>query len=540
VRRRIAGDCAAARWSALIGGAMDALGEAQLLQFQEQLDELDDPAIGALTASAALKWLPPAGFLDATGARRLDWRSFLGAHRPAREVPLDPGDVRGVLAAALRRAPVPVGAATGYRVYRISGSARCLFVRQAANSLHAEEVWFDGTSAALPEAADVQAAIALLRARSCRQVALWPGADLEAIITALPAQADVSLCFEAGDYSLARPLLLRGLGHVRVHGAGAGSRLTATGGECALRIDNCASATVSGLSLRATTTSSGKDESGIGLRGALTVVSTPSVRIEAVHASCGSGVRGSGAAIVVNNPATGSTIRTSVHITACTLSIGRAQLGIVCVNTDLALIRQNLVGSSGKSGESLSRGIVVAGVRASEVRIEDNVVEQANEGIDVGLSKEETAKGEALSADRVVIARNSVTLRVVDAERSRFHGIFVGNANSVVVQANRVLTEDRLVPAAAAAVDGVRLIGVYGRHVVVRDNHFEGARIGIIFDPQQDRRNQLPGPNAEVRDRIWLFACNVAESAEKALVYNEKLINNVTLMAENNIAPAAV
>ena len=37
VRRRIAADCAAPAWSALIGEDMDALGEAQLVQFQEQL-----------------------------------------------------------------------------------------------------------------------------------------------------------------------------------------------------------------------------------------------------------------------------------------------------------------------------------------------------------------------------------------------------------------------------------------------------------------------------------------------------------------------
>ena len=536
VRRRIAADGAAPPWSALIGEEMDAVGEAQLVQFQEQLADVSDAAIGTLTAATSFAWLPPAGFLDATGARRLDWSIFLGPHKPVREVPLAAGDARGVLAAALRRDPVPVSAATRYRVYRISGSAQWMFVREAPNVPHAEEVWFDGARAALPGASNVQQAIDMLRARSCQQVALWPEADVHAIVGAL--KGDVSLCFEAGDYRLERPLVLAGLGHVMIHGAGAGSQLRIASGECALRVNECKSVAVSNLALRADAMTSGKDETGIGVRGALTVFNTPSVRIHGVSASCSGSGRIAGAGIVVNNPAAmsgKSGQNTSVQITACELSIGRAQVGIQCINTDVAVIRQNLISCSGKSDESLQRGIVVAGVAATEVRIEDNIIREATEGIGVGLSKREAAKADALLADRVIVVGNSVSLRVTDGEERNRHGIFIGNANSVLVQANRVVTEDRKVP--EVDVDGVTLIGVYGRQVIVRDNHFEGPRTGIIFAPGEDEKTKRPNLNLERPDRVWLFACNVAESATDALKCPAALLDAGVVVAEHNIAP---
>lgn len=536
VRRRIAADGAAPPWAALIGETIDAIGEAQLVQFQEQLAEVSDAAIGALNAVTSFEWLPPAGFLNATGARRLDWSAFLGPHKPVREVPLAAGDARGVLAAALRRDPVRVSAATRYRVYRITGSAQWMFVREAPNVPHAEEVWFDGARAALPGASNVQQAIDMLRARGCRQVAVWPEADVHAIVGAL--KGDVSLCFESGDYKLDRPVVLKGLGHVTIHGAGAGSTLRIASGECALRVNECKSVAVSNLALRADSMTGGKDETGIGVRGALTVFDTPSVRIDGVSASCSGSERIAGAGIVVSNPAANSRKagqRTSVQITACELSIGRAQVGIQCINTDVAVIRQNLISCSGESDESLQRGIVVAGVAATEVRIEDNIISGATEGIGVGLSKREAAKADALLAERVIVVRNSVSLRVTDGEERNRHGIFIGNANSVLLQANRVVTEDRKVP--EVEVDGITLIGVYGRQVIVRDNHFEGPRTGIVFAPGEDQKTRRPDLKLKRPDRVWLFACNVAESATEALKCPADLLDAGVVVAEQNIAP---
>ena len=208
VRRRVAADSAAPAWSALVGEEMDALAEAQLAQFQEQLADVSTSAIGELRAADSFTWLPSAGFLDASGPRRLDWRSFLGSHQPADEAPLAAGGVRDVLAAALRRDPVPVSATTRYRVYRITGSAQWLFVRESQLP-RAEEVWLDGKRAGLPGVTDVQAAIGTLRSRTCRQLVLWPGAPIHERIGDLARGDHVTVCFEAGDYTVGKPIRLQ-------------------------------------------------------------------------------------------------------------------------------------------------------------------------------------------------------------------------------------------------------------------------------------------------------------------------------------------
>ncbi len=512
VRRRIAAGCAAPPWSALLGEPMDALGEAQLLQFQEQLADLSDAAIGALTAATSFTWLPPAGFLDATGPRRLDWRSFLGPHQPVREVPLAAGDVRGVLTAALRRDPLPMGAATRYRVYRIDGSAQWLFVREAPNVLHAEEVWLDGARARLPGVDDVQAAIDALRARSCGHLGLWPGSDVHARLDALAQGENVNLCLEAGDYALDKPLTLKGLGHVVVHGCGAGSLLRNATGEIALLVQDCASLTVSGLSVRAEKADVGKGSTGIGLHGALTVIDTPQVRIERVRAQCGAGKELAAGGIVVTHSK--PTLASSVSINDCELLIGESQLGILCVNCEQAFVTQNTVRAS-VPGKVLQRAIVVAGELAREVRIADNVLGDAAQGIAIGLSRAEESEGTSLQVERALVVGNSVRVRLgeADLKRNRF-GIFVGNAQSLLVQGNRVTVDDERV--FEAGMESLRLSGAYGRSMVVRDNHVSGTSTGINFAPQ----GALPDGSEQC---LWVFEANLAEQGQVAIQCTEEV-----------------
>src|SRR5690606_32515802 len=136
-------------------------------------------------------------------------------------VPLAPGDAPAVLAEALRRDAVQLTStdATTFRVYEITGGPN-LFVRNAPNARHAEEVWFDAAEAgmpALPVVADVQAAIARLWARSCVQVVLRSGmnrATAQALIDAVPDHQHLVLCIEPGGIELDQALRVRNKGHV--------------------------------------------------------------------------------------------------------------------------------------------------------------------------------------------------------------------------------------------------------------------------------------------------------------------------------------
>jgi hypothetical protein len=506
VRRRVASHPASAAWSAWMGEELDALGEAELAQFQEHLAEIPAGSLSTLAAAGWFAWLPPAGFLEAGGPRQIDPLTFLGPRKPARTVSLAPGDARAVVAQALRRDPVALagGPPPRFRVYRIADDGPWLFVREAPSAPHAEEVWVDGQRAGLSGVHDVQAALDALRARTCEQLTLWPGLDAQRIVDDLPAGADLRLCFEPGTYAFSRPLRLRRLGHLIIHGVGASSVLRCHDEETALLIESCRSVTVSDLAVSANRTAAGPGELGVGLMGALTVTETPDVRVERVFARCGEGAARGAAGIVVRQapPAGAKSVRRRVTVADCELTVGHRQLGVLCVDGDLVTIRGTVVRGS-RSGSVMERGIVVAGVTADDVRITDNVLADVAQGIAVGLSGREESAGAPLQVGRAVVAGNTVQMALTDDDRrSNPFGLFVGNAQSLLVQANRVTVRE----AVEVPTEGIRLSGVYDRFLVARDNHTSGTPAGIGFAPQ--------GGLPEARNRVlWVFAANLAEGA---------------------------
>lgn len=545
VRRRVAGEPGSQSWSAWFGPGLDALGEAQLAQFQQQLAEVPTSSLAGLKAGDWFSWLPPAGFLDTSGARQLDGRTFLDTRQPARTVPLAPGDVRALLSQALRRDAVKLDGATRprFRLYVVDGGPQ-FFVREAPNAPHAEEIWLDGDRARLPGINDVQSAIDALRGRLCSEVSVWPGLDAQQLIDALQPGADLDLCFEAGRYELAQPLRLEGLGHVIVHGGGLGSVLTCSGAESALIIANCDSARVSDITLAGGKAGQGKfADLGAGLMGALTVIGVPQVHVERVAASCASGESLAAACIVVRQAPTGApgmqekraaseALRklglgqtTHACIRECDVAIGGGQLGILCVDNTLTAIRHNRLAGK-KSTQPPERGIVVGGRQASEVSIEHNSVLNAAQGIAIGLSKSEPQQGTPLVVERATVLCNTVQIDLskADQKRNRF-GIFVGNANSLLLEGNRVQVKDREV-GKEVQMESIRLSGVYGLHLVVRANHMSDTQVGIRFTalaPLPDK----PGENGRMTC-LWLFDSNLAENAREVLHLDGQIVSLVT------------
>ncbi|GJH13038.1 hypothetical protein CBA19CS11_29390 [Caballeronia novacaledonica] len=511
VRRHVASQPESPPWSAWLGQQLDALAHAQLAQFQEQLLDAPAAALAGLRAADWFSWLPPAGFLEATGPRQIDWAAFLADRKPARTVPLAPGDVRAVLAQALRRDAValsPAGGAPRFRVYRIADEGPWFFLREAPNAPHAEEVWLDGARARLPGINNVQSAIDALRGLSCGELSLRPDSDIRALIGAVPAGSDLRLCFDAGNYDLKEPLLLQGFRHVIVHGAGKGSLLVCQSAESVLVFDTCASVTVTGVALRGGRPTSGKGKLDTGLRGALTVIEVPQVHIERVAARCESDAELRTGGIVVRQkidtvPSGMAMVlrraQAQVRICACEVLVGASQLGILCVDCDLNDIRDNCIAAA-TPGQPGQRGIVVAGSVATEVSVAHNVVDSFAQGIAVGLSRKETEKGEPLAVQRAIVSHNmvGVALSARDRKRNRF-GLFVGNAESLLLEGNRVTAGN--VMAREIETEAIRLSGLYGAHLAVRANHVNGLRVGITFTP-------LTPPKLQ-KECVWLFDANL-------------------------------
>ncbi|MBI1395851.1 MAG: hypothetical protein GC151_07710 [Betaproteobacteria bacterium] len=155
------------------------------------------------------------------------------------------------------------------------------------------------------------------------------------------------------------------------------------------------------------------------------------------------------------------------------------------------------------------QGIVVAGRVAEEVRVRDNTIEDALQGIHVGVSHRvgpnDAAAGRVDSAGTVQITGNTVEVILpIEATADERHGIFVGNCASLAIEANRVKLR-RLEGADKLSIDGIRAYGHIGAMARIQRNHIEGFPTGIVFTP----RFPYPAHTGV----LWLIGENLAVGA---------------------------
>lgn len=119
--------------------------------------------------------------------------------------------------------------------------------------LTADDVRYDDVGGALG-ADTVQEAIEALASRGggdCCTLTARPGAGWQRIFDEIPVGGHVTVCFGVGNYKLTEPVTIRGRGHVRLVGAGSGTKIWCVGSTTALRFEDCASLGVEGLVIAA-------------------------------------------------------------------------------------------------------------------------------------------------------------------------------------------------------------------------------------------------------------------------------------------------
>lgn len=156
------------------------------------------------------------------------------------------------------------------------------------------------------------------------------------------------------------------------------------------------------------------------------------------------------------------------------------------------------------------QGIVVAGTSARDVRVTGNVVDGALRGIHVAVSDDRTLEREM--AGSVLVADNEISLRMTHSVRHARHGIFVGNARQVRVHDNRVKVYRAFVHLEEQEnVEGIKLFGYYGPHVLVRDNTTFGADVGISV-------GSLNAASMSRMSRRWVVSGNMAHGRTDVVV----------------------
>jgi len=166
-----------------------------------------------------------------------------------------------------------------------------------------------------------------------------------------------------------------------------------------------------------------------------------------------------------------------------------------------------------------AQGIVIGGSVAKDIRVLNNTIQSVVQGVHIGVSEHATKSGPVDTAGTVKIAANTIAVVLpIQAVRER-HGIFVGNCDSVIIQDNH-LTVQRFSLTQATRIDGVRVFGILGRLMIVRQNHLEGVTVGIRVNPVH--------ANPQITHQ-WLVADNMVPGPQALIVAppNVQKINNI-------------
>ncbi len=172
------------------------------------------------------------------------------------------------------------------------------------------------------------------------------------------ARLDAEICFPVGDFPLTSQFVISGAGHVRVNGAGWGTRLIAgdVGAESALVFSDCLSVGVRDLYAESSEVISGRVRAGRShISGTLEFWNCGDVSVEGAWLRCGSAISTRGAACVTvgsdvvlpdPNGASAGNVATgagSVRIRDCRLYVGEMQVGIQLVHQARASVEDNVI-----------------------------------------------------------------------------------------------------------------------------------------------------------------------------------------------------
>lgn len=150
----------------------------------------------------------------------------------------------------------------------------------------------------------------------------------------------------------------------------------------------------------------------------------------------------------------------------------------------------------------LSKGIVVGGEVARDVRILNNTVQDVLRGIHIGISNSHT-RDSPLSAGTVTVAGNTIEAIIAPLAMAR-GGIFSGNCDTLKINNNFVRLR-RLPLTRRMLAKGITAHGFFGDMMIVSENHLVDCTVGVYI-------NFL---NTDIGQRRfqWRVAYNMAPNA---------------------------
>jgi hypothetical protein len=336
-------------------------------------------------------------------------------------------------------------------------------------------------------------------------VTVYPEDNVQAVIDSLAS--NVEICFQPGEYELQKPLTIANRNRVTLKGAGPATIIRITSVESAVVFDTCSEVTVSRLRVEGGKATVGTTD------GALMFLSCRDVRVEDCVIGCRDAAQPKRVACVTARPkALGSAPAAGappdrIRIERTSLEVGSRQVAVLLVDHDEVRVADNRVSLTPPiSGAEpppryAQQGIVVGGHdgRARIVQILDNVVNDAAQGIHVGL--ESPSQGQRARAGDILIRGNIVNVLLPIGYSSDRHAIYVGNSDCIHVVGNAA-TLRAVGGGTRPPTEGVVIKASSGPFMLVRDNCFDFFNIGVRVEPPA--KADLPAA------RMWLVAETMA------------------------------
>jgi hypothetical protein len=129
-----------------------------------------------------------------------------------------------------------------------------------------------------------------------------------------------------------------------------------------------------------------------------------------------------------------------------------------------------------------SQGIVIGGNAATDIRILNNTIDGAVQGIHVGLSDRKLSPVvNHMASNQVQICGNTVNITLTPESTGDRHGIFVSSVTSALIDSNH-LTLTRT-PNAGQDIYAIKVVGVFGPRFLIERNAMLNFSCGIYAQP---------------------------------------------------------
>jgi hypothetical protein len=145
------------------------------------------------------------------------------------------------------------------------------------------------------------------------------------------------------------------------------------------------------------------------------------------------------------------------------------------------------------------QGIIVGGQTGKDIQIDKNTIVGMQVGIKTGVSHDYNLREPHDRLESVHIEGNDIEITLAPSARLRF-GIFVGNCNRLLIE-NNTIRVTKLPVTQKMTLDGIRVWGLLGERMVIRQNSILDATTGIRINPTNSpahvlwivKENVMPG-----------------------------------------------